>query len=230
MSQTRDPDLGPYAYGNEALHTWYRERNFGGRVGFGSSPALLVIDVAQVWLDPHDKELGSFQEPMFEAILKIVDAVRTAGVPVFFTSMGYHENQHDASHTITAKWPATAMIVDTPGTSLDRRLERHDDEPLILKRRQSAFVDTPLASYLIGQRIDTTIVVGMSTSGCIRSTCESAFNYDFHVIVPEECVGDRCAPAHAANLFDIDNLFGDVMKLDDVLAYLTSVDHTSQTR
>jgi maleamate amidohydrolase len=75
---------------------------------------------------------------------------------------------------------------------------------------------------LLGYRVDTTIVVGCSTSGCIRATCESAFNYNFHVIVPEEAVGDRSSSAHDASLFDIDARFGDVMPLREVATHLTA--------
>jgi nicotinamidase-related amidase len=105
---------------------------------------------------------------------------------------------------------------------LEPALERSDDEILYVKPRQSAFFGTALLSHLIALRVDTVIVVGLSTSGCIRSTCEDAFNHNLRVVVPREAVGDRCASAHEASLFDIDNRFGDVTSAAEVLGYLAT--------
>ncbi len=93
-------------------------------------------------------------------------------------------------------------------------------EPLIEKPRASAFFGTHLLDMLISERVDTLIVTGCSTSGCIRATCESGFNYNFHVIVPREAVGDRSASAHEANLFDIDARYADVVPLAAALEHL----------
>jgi nicotinamidase-related amidase len=86
-----------------------------------------------------------------------------------------------------------------------------------VKPRASGFFATNLLSQLISLGVDTTIVVGLSTSGCIRATCESAFDYGYHVIVPQEAVGDRCSSAHHGSLFDIDMRLGDVMPVAEAI-------------
>ena len=108
-----------------------------------------------------------------------------------------------------------------PGSiELDPRLERRADEVLIEKQRASAFWGTPLGAYLTGRKIDTLIITGCSTSGCIRATAESAHNENYHTIVVREAVGDRHPLAHECNLTDIDLRYGDVVAADDVIAYL----------
>lgn len=215
-----------HSLSNQELRQWYAERGFGGRVGFGERPALLVIDVAHVWLDPNT-QLGSSQEAMLDNVLKVLARARQADIPIVFTTMGYSPNMRDAGKNYVKKLPhARSQVRDAPQTQVHPALERRPSELLIVKPRASAFFGTNLLSFLIGQTVDTVIVVGVSTSGCIRGTCESAFNYDFRVIVPQEAVGDRSQSAHEANLFDIDNRYADVVPVNDVLSYLASLQPT----
>jgi nicotinamidase-related amidase len=97
-----------------------------------------------------------------------------------------------------------------------------------VKPRASAFFGTYVDAMLISAKVDTVIVVGCSTSGCIRATAESAFNRGFHVIVPAEAVGDRCESAHQANLFDIDARYADVEPVEAVLARLRDLPEAGQ--
>jgi maleamate amidohydrolase len=207
---------------HRALRESYAARGFGGRVGLGVRPAVIVVDLASAWLDPGNQSLGSHQESVIQNAIAVLAAARSTSHPVFFTVMGFREDLVDASLPTRAKWPCGAMVLGSPDVKLDPRLGRRRDEILITKQRQSAFFGTTLASHLVARNADTVIVVGLSTSGCIRSTCESAFNYNYRVIVPNEAVGDRCAAAHQASLFDIDMLFGDVVQTADVLRYLTT--------
>jgi nicotinamidase-related amidase len=103
---------------------------------------------------------------------------------------------------------------------LDPRLERRPEEPLLVKPRASAFWGTPFDSYLVGRGIDTLIITGCSTSGCIRATAESALNLNLHTIVVREAVGERSAIAHETNLVDIDMRYADVVGIEEVIAYL----------
>lgn len=208
-----------HSLSNDALREWYRERGFGGRVGFGQSPALLVIDIARGWLDPS-ASIGSDQKDMLENILAVLRAARSADVPVIFTTMG---GLGDSDEVFGRKLPGSAADVRNPELmQLEPILERLPSEPVLVKPRQSAFFGTRLVGQLIGLGVDTAIVVGASTSGCIRSTCEDAFNNNLRVIVPREAVGDRSVSAHEANLFDIDNRFGDVMPVGEVLGWLAA--------
>jgi len=108
---------------------------------------------------------------------------------------------------------------------LDPALERRPDEILIEKQRASAFWGTPFLSYLVARKVDTLIITGCSTSGCIRSTAESSLNHNFHTIVVKEAVGDRSSLAHESNLIDIDLRFGDVTAIEEVLAYLEQLEN-----
>lgn len=203
---------------NQELRDWYRERGFGGRVGFGQRPALLVIDLARGWLDPS-ATLGSEQAEMLDSVMSILETARETEIPIIFTTMGGLTREADEVHFL--KLPeATLDVINPELMKLDPALERREDELLLVKPRQSAFFATSLLNQLIGLRADTVVVIGVSTSGCVRSTCEDAFNHNFHVIVPKEAVGDRCESAHEAALFDIDNRFGDVMTADEVEAQL----------
>jgi len=91
---------------------------------------------------------------------------------------------------------------------------------LLVKKYASAFLGTPLASTLVARGVDTVVVTGCTTSGCVRATVVDALSYGFRPIIPEEAVGDRAQEPHDANLFDMDSKYGDVVPLSDALAYL----------
>jgi nicotinamidase-related amidase len=223
------PSFLEHSLKNENLRAWYRERGFGGRVGYGDRPAILAIDVGNLWLDPTHPE-GSEQSETLVRVVSILGEARRADVPILFTTMGFAPDLSDCDAIYQKKLPhAKYEILGTPGTELHPDVERRPDEVLIEKKRQSAFFGTPLLTYLISGQRDTVIVVGFSTSGCIRSTCESAFNHGFHVVVPMEAVGDRSESAHEASLFDIDNRFADVVPAGDVLGYLQDIGAPSST-
>lgn len=205
---------------NEQVRELYREAGFSGRVGWGSRPAVLVIDLAQAWTDPAE-QLGSDTTSCLDATLRTLEAARAGGVPVIFTTMAYDPGQVEIGPVVASKTPhSKLMIRGTDRVRLRPELRRRDDEPLVEKPRASAFFGTNVRSMLAGLDVDTVVVVGVSTSGCIRSTCESAFNHNIRAIVPREAVGDRSPTAHAAALMDIDARFGDVTDLADVLAHL----------
>lgn len=212
-----------HGFGNEALTEQYRRAGFGGRVGWGQRPAILVIDMAKAWVDAAEM-LGSDLSGVMKNILRILPVARRKGIPIYFTTMAYDPEMREAGSVALKKTPhLREMVRDTERVALAPALERRPDETFIVKPRASAFTGTNILSMLISDRVDTTVVVGCSTSGCIRSTAESGFNESFHVIVPAEAVGDRSPSAHAAALFDIDNRFGDVTPVDEVLAHLESL-------
>ncbi|TIM31677.1 MAG: isochorismatase family protein [Mesorhizobium sp.] len=207
--------------GNAELLEQYRKAGFAGRVGWGERPALLVIDMAGAWTRT-DEELGSDLGCVTQSINSLLAvARRREDVPVIFTTMAYDASQSDLPAVTRLKTPHSRnMIRGSDRVRLIADLDRRDDEALIEKPRASAFFNTNLLSILVSKKIDTVVVTGCSTSGCIRSTCESALDYGFHAIVPEEAVGDRCASAHVANLFDINARYADVVPLAEVLAHL----------
>jgi len=206
---------------NAALRAQYEAAGFGGRVGWGARPALLVIDMAKAWVDPG-QQLGSDLSGVMCSILSLLRVARAADMPIYFTTMAY-SMQAEIGHVVARKLThLDKMVSGSERVALDPDLGRLPTEPLIEKPRASAFYGTHLLDMLISERVDTVIVVGCSTSGCIRGTCESAFNLNMHVIVPREAVGDRSSSAHEANLFDIDMRFADVVPLADVLDHLAA--------
>jgi maleamate amidohydrolase len=208
--------------GDERLRQQYEAAGFLGRVGWGERPALLVIDMAGAWVDPHEP-LGSELGMVLESILRLLEVARAARLPVFFTTMAYASPGEVGSVVSRKLQTLTGMIIGSERVRLAPALRRRPEEPLLVKPRASAFFATNLMSMLLSERVDTVIVTGCSTSGCIRATCESAFDNNFNVIVPLEAVGDRSPSAHAANLFDIDARYGDVTPLKDVLSQLNGL-------
>ncbi|WP_160118517.1 isochorismatase family protein [Rhodococcus wratislaviensis] len=205
---------------NAEMVRLYREAGFGGRSGWGSKPALLVIDLAGAWTAPEE-QLGSDVEGVIDATVELLNIFREKDLPIIFTTMAYDPALMEAGPVVTSKTPhSTLMLRDSERVQLRPELGRLDEEPLVEKPRASAFFGTNALSMLIGQRVDTVVVVGVSTSGCVRSTCESAFNNNFHVIVPREAVGDRSHTGHQGALLDIDSRFGDVVDLAETISEL----------
>lgn len=207
---------------NQELVAFYRAAGFGGRVGWGSKAAVLVIDMAGNWTEP-DAMIGSDLAGVTKAIKTVLTAARDHDVPVLFTTMAYDPTMSDVSRVSRLKTPhAEKMIRGDAATQVIAELERRDDEPLIEKPRASAFRNTNLISILVDQGIDTVVIVGCSTSGCIRATAESALDLGFHALVPAEAVGDRSPSAHTANLFDIDQRYADVISVDEVVRHFAA--------
>jgi maleamate amidohydrolase len=221
-------ETGSHRLGDERLRQQYAAAGFGGRVGWGERPALLVIDMAGAWTDPAE-QLGSDLSQVLGSILRLLEVARRTGLPVFFTTMAYDSPAEIGSVVSRKLTNLKAMLAGSERVRLAAALERRPEEPLIVKPRASAFFGTNLLSMLIAGAVDTVVVTGCSTSGCIRATCEAAFDLNLHVVVPAEAVGDRSPSAHAANLFDIDARYADVMPLEDVLAHLRRQDPASST-
>jgi nicotinamidase-related amidase len=216
-----------HALENPELVQFYRDAGFGGRVGWGRKAAVLVIDMAETWTEP-DAMIGSDLRTVTTEIKKVLDAARASEVPVIFTTMAYDPTYSDVTKVSRLKTPhAEKMIRGEGSAQVIPALERRADEALVEKPRASAFRNTNLISMLVDQGVDTVVVVGCSTSGCIRSTCESAVDLGFHALVPREAVGDRSESAHIANLFDIDQRYADVITVDEVVHHFAE---TTQAR
>lgn len=208
---------------NPELQQFYRNAGFAGRVGWGERPALLVIDMAGAWTNP-DALIGSDLAGVEESIVELLAVARAKGLPIIFTTMAWDPSFSEIGTVVRRKTPhSEEMLLGSENVQLRPALERRPEEPLVVKPRASAFFGTNVEALLTSAKADTAIVVGCSTSGCIRGTAESAFNRGYHVIIPEEAVGDRSASAHAANLFDIDARYGDVEPLQSVLRTLAEL-------
>src|SRR5690625_2955772 len=203
---------------NAELVAQYEKAGFGGRVGWGDRAAVLVIDMAGAWTHPGEQIASDLSE-VVRSIQRVLKVARERDdVPVVFTTMAYDESYSNLPMVTQLKTPhSRKMIRGSERTQLIREMDRRDHEALVEKPRASAFFNTNLLSLLVAEKIDTVVIVGCSTSGCIRATAESAHDFGFHAIVPVEAVGDRSPSAHTANLFDINARYADVVPLDEVL-------------
>jgi nicotinamidase-related amidase len=185
-------------------------------VGFGRRPAVVVVDVQRGFTDPQCP-LGADVPETVQAVADVLDVARATSTPVFYTVC--------VSSPRSAGWqrklPANATLA--PGSAwieVDPRVRPEHDEPVIHKHFASAFFETDLDERLKSSAIDTIIVTGLTTSGCIRATAVDGCSLGYRVVIPREAVADRIPLAHVVSLFDIDLKYGDVLDLDDVTAGL----------
>lgn len=213
----------------DATRQLYEERGIGNRVGFGSRPAVLVIDMSVAFNDPAYR-VGADQTEAVNAIATLLQEARPRSVPVIFFTTAYQSDGLDGG-MFGRKIPALLDLrVGDPGVEIDPRLAPATGEAVITKKFSSAFFQTHLPSLLVALGVDTVILTGCSTSGCVRATAVDAVSYGYRVIVPLECVSDRAEGPHYANLFDIDSKYGDVVPLAEVLARLSGLAGAPHTR
>ena len=197
----------------------YEEAGFGRRLGFGDRPALIVVDFVQAYLVP-DSPLYAGVEAERDVAVAVLAAARDRGIPVIYTDVQY---QADGSNGGVFYRKVAALDVYRPGSELGEiapELAPRDDELVITKQYPSAFFGTSLASTLTAGGIDTTIVIGLSTSGCIRATVVDAMSHGFIPIVVSDAVGDRDSRPHDSALFDMQAKYADVLPSAEVLQIL----------
>jgi maleamate amidohydrolase len=207
---------------DERARQVYDRAGLGQSVTLGSRPAVLVVDFSCGFTDP-ECTLGADMTAEVEATRQLLDAARAKGLPVVFTTIGYEPSLKDGGLWLQKVPSLGDLQVGGRWVEIDPRLEPREDETIVLKKGASAFFGTNLASILISQQIDSVILCGATTSGCVRATAIDLLQYGFPTLVPRECVADRAQAPHDANLFDIQAKYADVVPLDDVLAYVESV-------
>lgn len=210
----------------------YEAAGFGREGGLGKRPALLIIDVQYRTIGtrelPFWDSIGEFKTSCGEAgwqavrhIAPLLARFRALGLPVLYPHVA--PKQSFDQGRLAAKVP-DLMTVDASGYDFVAEVAPRDGDILLPKKHPSAFFGTPLASYLIDLGCDGVVVTGCTTSGCVRSSVVDAFAYNFHVTVPEECVYDRSATAHAVNLFDMAYKYADVRPVAQVDAALAALE------
>jgi len=195
---------------------------FDGSLGFGDKPALILVDLVRAYFD-KDSSLYAGAEDALASAIRIRDAARTAGVTVIYTKVVYKEDGSDGG-VFYRKVPAlSAFVKGNPLGNWPEGLDPTDDELIISKQFASAFFGTSLTQNLNERGIDTLIITGVSTSGCIRATCIDAISSGFIPIVVSDACGDRHQAPHDANLFDMNAKYGDVVDEATVVNYLKSL-------
>ena len=188
--------------------------------GMGSHPALIVVDVVVGFTDPSCP-LGSDAESVVYANVKLMNAFHQAQLPVVLTTVIYR-NDHEAS-VFRARIPALNLLTpESHWVKFDPRLPIAGDDLQLEKRHASSFHGTALDQWLTDRNVDSVVVTGLTTSGCVRATAVDGLQNNYRVVVPREACGDRDPKAHEANLYDLNAKYADVVPLDSVLAALTS--------
>lgn len=194
----------------------YIQRGFSSRVGFGSRPALLVIDFIKGFTDASCP-LGSNLDAEVEATARLLDAFRTGSLPVHFTTTAYDDAMVSAG-VFVRKVPSLAQLKPgSPWIEIAERLAPRPGEVVWTKQYASAFFGTSLAAAMTAQRVDTVVVAGCTTSGCVRASAVDSCQHGFRTIVARDCVGDRSAAAHESNLNDLDAKYADVVPLEEII-------------
>lgn len=210
----------------------YHQRGFQRRVGYGTRPAVVHIDMANAWTRPGHEFSCENMETIIPACRSLNQAARAKGVPVVYTTTAYEVTDPSKPSDMglwVRKIPVEKLAVGTPEVQIDDRIAPEPGELVITKKRASGFAGTNLQQFLTVNRIDTVIVTGVTAAGCVRHTVEDAIAEGFRPIVVREAVGDRVAGVVDWNLFDIDAKFGDVEPLDAVLAYLDGLPTFEET-
>ena len=200
-----------------------RHEGFHGRAGFGSRPALVVVDINVGFTDPASPLVCDLED-VVEAIRRLLEEARRAGIPVVYTTVSYSEGDKIAARAFIDKIPALLTLeAGSRWAEIDPRLAPLPGEPVLNKLFASAFFGTPLQALLTAAGCDSVVVVGASTSGCVRATVVDALQHGFRPIVPREAVGDRNPAAHEASLYDMDTKYADVVTLAQVLEHFEEI-------
>ncbi len=207
---------------DEQAQQVYARAGLGGSVTPGSNPAVLVVDFSCGFTDP-DCTLGADMTAEVEATRRLLDVARDRGFPIVFTTIGFEKSGKDGALWIEKVPTLGELELGGRWVDIDPRLDRRDDEVIVVKKGASGFFGTNLASVLIAQGVDTVLLCGATTSGCIRATAIDLLQYGFPTLVPRECVADRAQAPHEANLFDIQAKYADVVSVDEAISYLESV-------
>ena len=204
----------------------YAKAGFGGEGGIGARPALLIIDVQY-------RTVGTTPKPYWDAIkeyptscgdvgwdavgniAKLVALFRQKGFPILYPHVAPKNSATDGGR-LAAKIPSI-MGIDAKGYDFVKEIAPVEGDVLLPKKHPSAFFGTPLVSHLVDLGVDTLIVTGCTTSGCVRSSVTDAFAYNFKVLVPDDAVYDRSPTSHAVNLWDMNAKYADVYPSTGIL-------------
>jgi nicotinamidase-related amidase len=207
---------------DEQAQEVYAAARLGQSITVGSRPAVLVVDFSCGFTDP-ECTLGSDMTEAVEQTKRLLDAARAKGLPVIYTTIGFDPSLKDGGLWMQ-KVPSLADLqLGGRWVEIDPRLEPREDETVVLKKGASGFFGTNLASILVSQGVDSVVLCGATTSGCIRATAIDLLQYGWPTIVPRECVADRAQAPHEANLFDIQAKYADVVSVEEALEYVAGV-------
>lgn len=200
----------------------YQRKGLAHRCGYGGNPVLLIVDFCNGFTDATTPLGGDFSSQL-AVTSELLAGFRGGGLPIVYTTVAYRSDLRDAGLWIK-KIPSLEIL--RQGTSMveiDDRIRPRHDEYVLEKKFASAFFGTDLEPYLKARGVDTVVMTGCTTSGCIRASAIDSIQHGFHTIVVRDGVGDRAEGPHQANLLDIEAKYGDVVPSSEVLDYVRSI-------
>jgi maleamate amidohydrolase len=199
----------------------YEAAGFRGRLGWGDRPALVVVDVCRAYLDA-DSPLYAGVEDAVASAARLVDAARVGGVPIVFTRVEYEPGGADGGFFYRKVAALACFDRGNPLADWPEAPRPRAGEVVVTKQYASAFFGTSLASTLQAAGVDTTVICGLSTSGCVRASALDALQHGFRPMVVAEACGDRAAGPHDAALFDLEAKYADVVDEAEAVAHLST--------
>jgi len=216
-----------------------RRGGYGERRGLGRSPALMLIDCQYNYFgldrpileqpDAYPAGIGEAAWAGVERLASLAETAREAGRPVVYTRQVQYEGAHDHFAAKTGRDPAHGLA-GSPGIRIVEPLSPAPGDLVIDKTTSDSFFGTPLIAHLIRLRVDTLIIAGASTSGCVRSAALGAAGRQFRVGVVHDCVFDRIRLSHWTALLDMWMKFADLLSSDEVVSYLGSGEEETPVR
>ncbi len=197
----------------------YTSRGYGSQpVGFGEKPGLVVVDFQTGFTDPSFPMGGSpLVDRAVQNTARLMRAAKAAGVPVIACVVAF-DGPKGAPHWKVA--PVLDLLSGSAGTALDPRIAAEEPDVVLAKTAPSIFFGTAAGAILTRERVDTVIVTGCITSGCVRASIIDAFSLGFRVQVPEDCVGDQDIVAHEQNLKDVGRRYADITTADEMISQI----------
>jgi nicotinamidase-related amidase len=187
--------------------------------GMGNHPALVIVDVVVGFTDP-ECPLGSEADAVVAANTKLMNAFHQASLPVVLTTVIYRSESQ--ATVFRARVPALNLLTpESKWVKFDPRLPIAPSDLQLEKRHASGFHGTELDDWLKAKKVDSVVVTGLTTSGCVRATAVDGLQNNYRVLVPREACGDRDEQAHEANLYDLNAKYADVVSVADILASLS---------
>ena len=206
------------------VHQSYSAAGFGGDIGFGKRPAVIIIDAARAYIE-KDAPLYVGSEDAFEAMIALDGMARAANVPVIFTRVEFAPGGADGGFFYQKVAALSLFQKGQPLAEFDDRLKPQSGDIVVTKQYASAFFGTTLASTLRTLDVDTCLLAGFSTSGCVRASTLDALQNGFRPIVVTEACGDRDPQVQSANLFDLGQKYADLKNLVEIKHYFGQISH-----
>jgi maleamate amidohydrolase len=205
------------------IYSHYQRKTF-----VGSAPALLAIDLYELvyrggarptaeLAKEFPSACGTYAYDAIEPTKRLFAAARAAGLPIFYST---GDTRSESRPNFVSATKRNKVSVDPSDYAIRPEFKPQPGDVVITKQRASAFYGTPLPAHLTQLGIQTLIICGESTSGCVRASAVDAYSHSYHVVLVEECCFDRSPLSHKVNLFDLHHKYADVMHVDEVTAHL----------